>query len=277
LTVAVGIFLPVFAYQGCVSAHLVHVDPAFSGDALRKGKLAVAGVVLGRGVAEEPDDVRKVIRNFESELRDKRPGIALVENAAVESALGDAGCRELRESLTAGESPGRGADSAKGLATLKAMGIANVLLIEMGYDTVDRYVTTSSDVRNTVDAATGQPTGQVVRYTTTSHTKRAVTATYAIYDVDSGSKIWASQSSNTRERVRTADSYDGYPEAPDYAPVPSLLGVIRSMAAAAVKKLPREATAAVPPTAPEAAGGPAEAGAETGAETGASAAPGISE
>ena len=218
---------------GCVSAHLVHQDPGFTIDALKKGAIVVGGVAFP-STGEEIDErqTASAIDHLEREIKSRRPELQLKKHARFKSALGATTLENLLNAV--------GSDSPlepNMLAPAKANGTDFVVFIVVSYNTVDRYVTNHTDVRNVYDE-NREVTGHEVKYHTVSQAKRSVSAEYRFYDAADGKRVWASKSSNSRSRSRTADSGDAYPPAPDYGPAPTVSRVLQSMTSAVVKELP---------------------------------------
>lgn len=76
-------------------------------------------------------------------------------------------------------------------------------------------------------------------FTTTSSSHRKARATYLLYDLESGSKIWEASSNYTECHSRSSCSAHCYPPAPPHPEPPCLHDVMKNMAAAAVRKFPK--------------------------------------
>ncbi|MGK0185838.1 MAG: hypothetical protein ACI9R3_001621 [Verrucomicrobiales bacterium] len=218
---------------GCVGAQLTHLDPSFTPTALKEGTLAIGGVTQ-INTAEELTTRQKasIVDRFEREMKSRRPEVPILSHAEVSTALGDTLLSKATVSASIGESI-----PPEQLAGLAAKGARYVVYIVITFNSVDRFVTNNTDSRNTYDAE-GEVSGRRVKYVTIAQTKRSVTAKYRIFDVSTGQRVWASESSNARSRSRTADSRVGYPKAPEYGATPTVSRVLQSMTTAAVKELP---------------------------------------
>ena len=211
----------------CVSAHLTHLDTEFDSRALRDGNIAILGVVT-LGSAEEIDErqTASIVDNLGREITKRRPELSLKNQDQVGPLLEKAGL-----DLSSDTFP------VTTLEPFKEEAINYGIVVAVTFNSVDRFVTNHTDVRN-VYYENKKITGRDVKYFTIAQTKRSTTAEYRIYDLTTGERVWASESSNSRSRKRSAEDRNGYPPAPDFAPAQSTSHVIRPMTTAVVKELP---------------------------------------
>ncbi|MDA0813704.1 MAG: hypothetical protein O3C21_15105 [Verrucomicrobia bacterium] len=217
---------------GCVSAQLTHLDPSFTPTALKDGALAIGGVAVTNGAEEitEREDA-SIVDYFEREMKARRPEIAIVKHSVIKTTLGEQASKMLPAAAMEEEI------APESMTALVGKGARYVAFVAVTYNTVDRYVTNNTDSRNVYDD-NGKVTGRSTKYVTIAQAKRSVTAEYRIFDVMTGKRVWASNSSNSRSSSRIADSREGYPPAPEYGAPPTVSRVLRAMTTAAVKGLP---------------------------------------
>ena len=165
-------------------------------------------------------------------MKKRRPELGILVHEAVEAALEESQLDSLVAAAAAGDTI-----TPSKLAPLAEKNARHLLFVIVTYNAVDRFVTNHTDVRNVYDEDR-KVTGRTVKYSTIAQAKRSVTAEYRVFDILTGNRVWASESSNSRSRSRTADSREGYPNAPDFAAAPTASRVMRSMTTAAVKELP---------------------------------------